>query len=651
MTAETTNSGAYLPVEAEQTVYSRTLNPGSDLMSSTTIGTRHLSVDSLLLTSSDDTATNAGSVSDIVDDARTEAGHNSHLSFQEQNEFGRAAIEAKNVAETSTKRSNPILSWWWWWEIGGTILSLVSVGLIIVVLKRVDDHSVDQWPYSIRPNSMIAVLTTITKAAMMVPITSCLSQLKWGHFQNRPNPLHHLGLYDDASRGPWGCFLILLTWRLKAVTAWALALVTLVALGIEPSAQQMLEQQSRPAPLRNATVEIGRAGNYTSKAIWSGSINGYGGPRDPNPDLLTLQTTIANGAVGTIQEVNFKCPEPSEKCVWGQFDTLAVCATFKNVTDTVNRTCHSNTYNDTCTFQFPQESSIDMVSYGIAGGTSLFNTTMAWNNIDGVLQGVLNGVNDTNPDYDAPFTNAEAFTITLDWCVRNYHSVVASPAGIHEANYTTSPLLLYNLTPTVAAPDAYYSYDYYHTPSSSELYNISVSLRTGLFGYVNRLFSRQLTSPLTEDSADADFSFGEFMYYTDLVNFTKNIQDTLTNQIGSTAPGDNRDALMFPGQAFYQEPFWHVYWPWIILPVTEVVLTAVLLCVSIVLTRHQPLFKSSSLALLYHPLDRSEEDERVGDVRDSISGLEKAAKGVRVEFRESEDGVLKFYPVQGQERG
>lgn len=185
--------------------------------------------------------------------------------------------EDKVASKPKVERLSTIASWWWWWEIGGSVLSLISISLIIPVLKQVDDQPVEMWPYSIRPNSMIAILTTITRTAMMIPIASCLSQLKWGHFQCRANPLHHLQLYDDASRGPWGCFLLLLTGRLKAVTAWGLALVTLVALAIEPTAQQMLEQQSRQALLTNVTAQIGRAGNYTSKAIWSNSIQGYGG--------------------------------------------------------------------------------------------------------------------------------------------------------------------------------------------------------------------------------------------------------------------------------------------------------------------------------------------------------------------------------------
>ncbi|KAI0119542.1 hypothetical protein F4814DRAFT_458766 [Daldinia grandis] len=554
--------------------------------------------------------------------------------------------EDKAVSEPKVERLSTTASWWWWWEIGGSVLSLIGISLVIPVLKQVDDQPVEMWPYSIRPNSMIAVLTTITRTSMMIPIASCLSQLKWGHFQYRASPLHHLQLYDDASRGPWGCFLLLFTGRLKAVTAWALALVTLVALAIEPTAQQVLEQQSRQTLLTNVTAQIGRAGNYTSKAIWSNSIQHYGGPRDPNPDLLKLQTTIANGAVGSVQEVNFYCPEPATRCTWDQFDTLAVCASFNNVTNVVNKTCQSTRYRTMCTFEFPDGDPIEMVWENTGGGNSLFNTSRTWNLLDGAMQGVLNGVNNTDQSTKIPFMNAEAFTITLDFCVRTYRSVVATPAGTQEGDYTTSKLISYDWNQEGAGnPTAYFTYDTFRTTSSDELFNISVSLRNGLFDYVTRLFSTDLTSPLAYDIANTDFSFGEFMYYTNLTNFTRNIEDTLTNQIRSSAPGDNKDALMWPGQAFHQETYWRVHWPWIILPVAEVLITAALLSVSIVLTRNQPLLKSSPLALLFHPLDGYEGDEPVHSMRESIGKLEDLARGVYVEFREDDHGLLKFFPV------
>ncbi|KAK7747175.1 hypothetical protein SLS62_009117 [Diatrype stigma] len=419
----------------------------------------------------------------------------------------------------------------------------------------------------------------------MVPITSCLSQLKWDHFQYRPNTLDHIQLYDEASRGPWGSLRLLFTARVKVLSAWALALVSLFALGIEPSAQQMLIPLQRQAPLLNVTAQIGRAGNYTYKALWTSSHQSGSGPRNINPERLKLQMTIANGALGSVAKVNIDCPEPAEECRWEPFKTLAVCAKFRLI---------------------------------------------------------LNGIRKNNG-------TIEAFTIEWSWCVKTYNHVVASPAGLQRDHYTSQPLQPYNWSSTV--PQQYFDYHAYHVEGSNELFNISSTLTSMLFSYVGQLFTAEINLPVVMSSTkdNPGFSFGEFLYSADLADFAKNIEDTLTNQIRSSAPGDNSDAVTWPGQAFYREPYWHVYWPWIALPICEVVVTACLLAITIFITRHQPLLKSSALALLFHGLCGCENNGPSQDTQGDTKALGKLAKQIHVEFTKDEHGILKFVKVKDEQ--
>lgn len=169
------------------------------------------------------------------------------------------------------------LGGWWWWEVGAMILSLISTALLIPVLLKVDNLAVEEWPCAILPNTLLSILTNVTKTAMMVPIAACISQMKWDHFQYRANPLDHLQLYDDASRGPWGSFILLITGRAKVLSAWAFAIVTLVALGIEPSTQQTIETRTKLAYMTNTTALVGQAHNYSSRALVATSFQGYNG--------------------------------------------------------------------------------------------------------------------------------------------------------------------------------------------------------------------------------------------------------------------------------------------------------------------------------------------------------------------------------------
>ncbi|KAI0542062.1 hypothetical protein GGR58DRAFT_510412 [Xylaria digitata] len=138
---------------------------------------------------------------------------------------------------------------WWWWEIGSCTLSIVSMGLVVYLLCQINGLAFHKWPFPIQPNSLLSVLTTEGKTSMLVPIASCISQLKWYHFSIRERRLTHLELFDNAS---------------QAVTAFALACVTIIALGIEPSTQQITHVLSREAPLNNVTSSIGRADLYQS---------------------------------------------------------------------------------------------------------------------------------------------------------------------------------------------------------------------------------------------------------------------------------------------------------------------------------------------------------------------------------------------------
>ncbi|GAW17768.1 hypothetical protein ANO14919_072350 [Xylariales sp. No.14919] len=561
-----------------------------------------------------------------------------------------ATLRSAEVPSSELKRAlrDKDSRWWWWWEIGGSLLSIISIGLVIPVLKVIDDKPLDSWRYSIRPNSLISILTTISKSSMTVATASCLGQLKWDHFQYRPNPLDHLQIYDDASRGPWGSFLLLCTGRLKVVTAWALALVTLFSLGIEPSAQQILDTPTRQTILPNVTAQIGIARNYSSNGIVSKSQFYWGGSlRIPTAGLFNLQTAIAGGIVGSVPPVNFYCPPPATQCTWPPFSTLAVCSTYSNPTNTVKPECTTDKYNNTiCDYRFPQGANLSFPLSPDATnlGNSLLNSSGGLSNLNDVFMGRLDGIRRqatgdvlTAIHYDDP----QPFSMTWNYCIKTYSKVLASPTGIHTAEYTSVPLLRNDSIPAGIQPWNSFSH-----PSSDIIFNLTASVQTGVWEQLSNLMSRELTDHFETESQTADFSVGEFMLYADLANMTKNIEETLSNQIRSSSPGDNGWAEMWPGQAFYEETYWQVHWPWILVPVIEVLLAGSLLAVSITVTRAQPLFKSSTLALLYHGLDGIEEDENLrGDWVNNLDDLEKMAKGVDVELKKDSNGSLKFVKV------
>ncbi|KAL4886121.1 hypothetical protein BJY04DRAFT_213656 [Aspergillus karnatakaensis] len=99
------------------------------------------------------------------------------------------------------------------------------------------------------------------------------------------------------------------------------------------------------------------------------------------------------------------------------------------------------------------------------------------------------------------------------------------------------------------------------------------------------------------------------------------------------------------GTVYDTEVYVEVQWLWIVFPGALVLLANLFLAVTILLNRRgrMPLWKSSTLALLYHGLERIEQDERWYE---TASGMEQKASGVDVRLeRGGEDERLRLMKV------
>lgn len=320
------------------------------------------------------------------------------------------------------------------------------------------------------------------------------------------------------------------------------------------------------------------------------------------------------------------------------------------MTNIAQRDCRTSKYdtydNITCTFTFPDGNPVNLITLQRASNPVLpvlATSEACYSKADSIPTSYLNGIRLDASNND----KYEAFTIFFHWCTRTYHAITATPAGIREANYTLNRLVYYDgantepLNPIVQDSNHYYTF---YSPSLGRPFNIS-STGQLLLEYVNSLFNQGLTRDFHNEGISPNLSPAQFLYTTDLAEFAANLAETLTNQVRSASPGDNRDAITWPGKAFYQETYWRIHWAWVTLPAIEVAVTITLLGVSIAFATNQPLFKSSPLALLFHPLGEHTEDILShGMRRRTIGELQDHAKNMRVELREDEDGTLKFLP-------
>jgi hypothetical protein len=73
-------------------------------------------------------------------------------------------------------------------------------------------------------NAYIAVFAAIAKAALILPVSEAIGQLKWLWFWEEAN-LWDFCTFDEATRGPWGALMLLGRTRCRLVLT---ALQTLI---------------------------------------------------------------------------------------------------------------------------------------------------------------------------------------------------------------------------------------------------------------------------------------------------------------------------------------------------------------------------------------------------------------------------------------
>ena len=124
-----------------------------------------------------------------------------------------------STTEQRPSRCNSLIEDWWILEIFSAIIGVLALLAICLILWRYDQKPLPEWGSvfgsSITLNSILAILGATSKAALMLPVIECISQLKWSWFRDEPQPLASFSRFDNASRGWYGGFLLI--WRLRGL--------------------------------------------------------------------------------------------------------------------------------------------------------------------------------------------------------------------------------------------------------------------------------------------------------------------------------------------------------------------------------------------------------------------------------------------------
>lgn len=101
---------------------------------------------------------------------------------------------------------------YWAWEAAGIFVSAALIISIVTVLRKYNGRQQPSWKY-ISLNSLVAWLSTLSKACLLFAVSNGLGQMKWVWFSRQSRTLSDLDTFDLASRGLSGSVALL--WLVK----------------------------------------------------------------------------------------------------------------------------------------------------------------------------------------------------------------------------------------------------------------------------------------------------------------------------------------------------------------------------------------------------------------------------------------------------
>ena len=232
----------------------------------------------------------------------------------------------------------------WLLEIVSWLFSAICMAAVIGVLVKLQDQPLTKWVLAEKTgltlNTYISILSKMAGAALILPVSEALGQLKWSWFLEHSKQMWDFEIFDNASRGPWGSLLLLVRTKGRALAAVG-ALIMLCSLALDPFFQQVVDFPDRWA-LQNATSAIPRLASYRPpylkyfiQGLEQGQINENLAPaiRKYLYENGTQPVPFGNG---TRPDIPLSCP--TSNCTWPEYETLAVCSSCTEVSHLLDLT-------------------------------------------------------------------------------------------------------------------------------------------------------------------------------------------------------------------------------------------------------------------------------------------------------------------------
>ncbi|OAL53939.1 hypothetical protein IQ07DRAFT_640957 [Pyrenochaeta sp. DS3sAY3a] len=229
----------------------------------------------------------------------------------------------------------------WLFEIVSWLLSALCMGTMIGIYLRINRKALSNSDTLI---TLANILGKVASAALIVPTSEALGQLKWNWFHGSSQAVWDFEIFDKASRGPWGAALLLYRTKGRSLAALGALLIVLL-LAVDSFFQQVVElptrwtlQDTGDLPL-SIRYELDATNVYQEGAEMNVA--------DKDMGLVVDKFSFANGTQptpfgnGTRPDIPLSCP--TSKCTWPVYNTLGVCSQCSDISEQLTFACLTTT--------------------------------------------------------------------------------------------------------------------------------------------------------------------------------------------------------------------------------------------------------------------------------------------------------------------
>ncbi|KAH8898715.1 hypothetical protein GQ53DRAFT_816947 [Thozetella sp. PMI_491] len=501
------------------------------------------------------------------------------------------------------------------------VVSCGCMVTIVYILLRNQNADYALWLFPISLNTMIAIFTTIARITLLASVTSCLGQEKWLYFKKGYRQLHHLTMFDAATRGPNGAIALLFSIPRSFAALGASVLV--LSFVKDAFTQQVVQFESMNVYDNNTNASFAYTRTYNSGAATNMAYFDYPPNIDGAIDDLSMQGAIFRGLYQDPWTPVFSC---SSNCRWdGVYTLVGFSSNCQNVTDATLETKSCTTGEDVaegvstnrteCIMTTPGGVTIVTKfvpkvsnSYVIVNATSLLRDGEVLQQSEFLRAAVWNstrGYADTTYNLEKGIIRENVMECTLSVMGFNYTDL-HSESG--QLLFSTTPISLgkvvrtENLTiisPAKTPLQVVNCFDVEGTAFRANQGDISSLVNF----FTSSTFCGEMVDTLSRQASQAGVT--QAFFQRDVRAVFDNLARSMTNQVQQGGDGQN----LAYGLTSRSTIFVRLQWSWFILPLVVQCGGVVLLIATIFKNRREnnvPLWKTSPTALLFHRIEKGE---------------------------------------------